>query len=132
MSSIPNPALYFRQPVRAFIAGRMQTVFLTDFDPNDETFHGFAARSFDAQGQQLPILTPVHGLRPYPYNERPDYSFQFVICGEDESVLLDIANRNSRLPQDFNSPEQVADRRSQVLGDYPTTTTKKDKTKPKH
>lgn len=87
------PAKLLGQPVRALIDGRMQTIFLTEYEAGG-TYWGMAVRNNPAEGnEKMPKFTPVSGLRPYPYAERPDYRFQFVSPGEDESVLINIAGQ---------------------------------------
>jgi len=104
------------QPVRACLEGHMVTVFITDYDPSSDSYNGESHRNYSMNtGENPPIVKSVPGLRPYPYTERPDYAFQFVRPGEDESVLLAIAQNNVHLPDNFNSPEQVEARKQQVL-----------------
>lgn len=92
--------------VRALIDGRMQTIYLTEFDGSNGTYWGVAMRTNPAEdaavssatgAPNFPKFTPVSGLRPYPYAERPGYSFQFVRPGDDEAVLINIAATN--MPQ---------------------------------
>lgn len=49
-------------------------------------------------GLKEAVISPVFhvkGLRPYPYAERPDYAFQFVLPGQSLEPLLEIARRNA-------------------------------------
>lgn len=80
------------QPVRALVGAHMTTVFLTDVE--GDSYHGLAVRcrSFDAK-DFVPDFEAVHGLRRYPTLDRPNYAFQFVLPGEDEAPLVNIANR---------------------------------------
>lgn len=84
------------QPVRACVGGHMATVFLTDYDESNGTYDGLLVRnrSMDTR-DPVPHFEAVHGLRPFPYTARPDYSFQFVGPGADESVLINIAQANA-------------------------------------
>lgn len=89
-------------PVRASIGGHMATIFLTDFDIESQSYHGLLVRnrSMDV-ADKVPHFEAVHGLRPYPYAERPDYAFQFITPGQDESILINIAQANAvRKPQE--------------------------------
>jgi hypothetical protein len=89
--------------VRVCLA-RMQTVFLSNYDFVSDTYSGKIINASSAEGP-----TPfqdgenVTGLRRYPCTERPDYKFQFIECGADESVLINIAHKNSAARQ--GSPE---------------------------
>lgn len=86
--------------VRALIGGRMQTILLTDYDQSSDSYWGEAVRCNPGEGdEKVPIHTAVSGLRPYPYADRPDYSFQFVEPGADESVLINIAAGLVRSPE---------------------------------
>lgn len=84
--------------VRVNIA-RMQTVILSNYDEVTDTYWGKIVNANRAEGP-----TPfqdgeyVPGLRRYPYAAEPNYSFQFVLPGEDESVLINIAHNNIRKP----------------------------------
>jgi hypothetical protein len=81
--------------VRAQIGGHRVSVVLTDYDESSDSYHGEAHRNYSMNtGEQTPVVESVHGLRPYPYSARPDYAFQFVLPGEDEQPLIDIAQRN--------------------------------------
>jgi len=84
------------QVVRAFADGRMQTVLLTEYDPTSNSYWGVAIRVNPAEdpANEFPKFTPVSGLRAYPYEERLNYAWQFVKPGEDESVLINIAEQN--------------------------------------
>lgn len=87
------------QPVRASVGGHMATVFLTDYDESNGTYDGLLIRnrSMDTR-DTVPHFEAVHGLRPYPYDERPDYAFQFVKPGTSEHVLINIARANAVRP----------------------------------
>lgn len=82
--------------VRASIGGHMVTIFLTDFDVSNGTYFGLAVRcrSMDSS-EQVPVFHAVKGLRPYPYEASPNADFQFVLPGENESVLINIAQANA-------------------------------------
>lgn len=83
------------KPVRMLVGAHMETVILTDFDIASNSYHGTAIRSFSMEaGEKVPIIEAVHGARPYPTTDRPNYSFQFVHPGDDESVLINIAQSN--------------------------------------
>jgi hypothetical protein len=83
------------QPVRMQLEGHLTTVFLTDYDESSDSYYGESHRNFSMNmGEKLPVVNPVRGLRPYPYTFRPNYAFQFVLPGEDEQVLIDIAQGN--------------------------------------
>lgn len=83
-------------PVRAHIGGHMATVFLTDYEQASDSYWGEAHRNRKTGDEKTPVVESVRGLRPYPYTSRPDYAFQFVLPGEDEQPLLDIAQGNVR------------------------------------
>lgn len=106
-------------PKRALIGGHMQTIFLTDYHIDNDTYDGEAHRNRKTGDEQTPVVTSVTGLRPYPYAERPDYSFQFVECGEDEQPLLDIADKNAEGHRDVIDAGKD-DRIRQVTDDEPT------------
>lgn len=82
--------------VRASIGGHMLTIELTDYDVSNNTYFGLAVRcrSIDSS-EQVPVFHAVKGLRPYPYDLSPKADFQFVLPGEDESVLINIAQANA-------------------------------------
>jgi hypothetical protein len=83
-------------PVRACVGGHMATVFLTDYDIESVSYHGLLVRNRSMNTDNVvPHLEAVHGLRAYPYSARPDYAFQFVKPGDDESVLINIAQKNA-------------------------------------
>lgn len=97
--------------------GRIQVAILIHYDESSDSYDGAALfpgnlRLRAAEGSAfqsgivdtVPVL-PVHGLRRYPYAERPDYARQFVFPGEDIQPLLDIAQRNA----DTTRPAAVAD-----------------------
>lgn len=85
--------------VRACIGGHMATVFLTDYDESNGTYDGLLVRNRSMNtSDTVPHLEAVHGLRAYPYEARPDYAFQFVHPGNDESVLINIAQANAVRP----------------------------------
>jgi hypothetical protein len=88
------------KPVRAMIGGHMSTIFLTDYEADSETYDGLLirCRSMDTN-DKTPDLKAVTGLRAYPYTARPDYAFQFILPGEDESVLINIANASIAMRQ---------------------------------
>jgi hypothetical protein len=109
---------------RMLLDGHMVTVVLTEHQADNDTYHGvaFRARSTDTR-DIVPNIQAVHGLRPYPYADRPDYAWQFVEAGQDEQPLLDIASGNAAHHQEtidagkqdridqVNAPEQVFDPR---------------------
>jgi hypothetical protein len=81
--------------VRMLVGAHMETVFLTDFDIASNSYHGLAVRCFSMNsGENPPIFEAVHGARPYPQEDEPNYAFQFVNPAIDESVLVNIAHRN--------------------------------------
>lgn len=83
-------------PVRASIGGHMATIFLTDYDIESDTYYGLLVRCRSMEAKEpMPHFEAVTGLRPYPYEVRPDYAFQFVVPGVDESPLINIAGRNA-------------------------------------
>lgn len=82
------------KPVRMFIGGHMMTVRLTDFDLSSNSYHGIGERAFAMADEKLPVVEVVHGARAYPTSDRPDYAWQFVEPGADESVLINIAHNN--------------------------------------
>jgi len=84
------------QTVRANIGGHMTTILLTDYDDSDDSYFGLAIRCRSMNSNEKPpVFEAVPGLRQYPTADRPDYSFQFVVAGEDESPLLAIAQKNA-------------------------------------
>lgn len=85
--------------VRVNIA-RMQTVILSNYDLVTDTYWGKIINANRGEGP-APFQDGeyVPGLRRYPYAARPDYAFQFVLPGEDESVLVNIAHGNLRQPE---------------------------------
>lgn len=92
-------ALIGQGPVRVLIGGHMQTVFLTDYDESSNTYDGLAIRCHSGESSdKLPVLTPVHGLRPYDGASNKD--FQFVIPGVDESPLINLAQANAVRPKE--------------------------------
>jgi hypothetical protein len=89
--------------VRMLVGGRMMSVWLSDWDSSSSSYNGFAVtvgKSLDTdQSKQAGFINgiefrPVRGARPYPYSERPNYAFQFVEVGDDESPLLAIGQAN--------------------------------------
>lgn len=90
--------------VRALIGGHMSTVFLTDYDSSSDSYWGEAHRNFAMGDKALPVVISIRGLRPYPYIQRPDYAFQFVLPGENEQPLLDIAAKNAHPLTNANPP----------------------------
>jgi hypothetical protein len=84
------------QAVRASVGGHMATIWLTDYDIGSNSYAGLLVRNVSMNvGDTVPHFEAVHGLRPYPYDERPDYAFQFITPGTDESVLINIAQANA-------------------------------------
>jgi hypothetical protein len=95
-----------REPVRAQVGGRMMTVWLSDFEASNGTYNGFAVtvgKDLDSQRNNPGWLNgiefrPVVGYRKYPANiprgETGEVQKQFVLMGEDESVLSAITNQN--------------------------------------
>lgn len=74
---------------------RMLTVILSNYDLATDTYWGKVINANPAEGSSpFKDGDNVPGLRKYPYTVRPDYAFQFVMCGEDESVLVNIAHAN--------------------------------------
>lgn len=98
-SNVENPLSLLGSPARMLVGGRMLTVKLTDWEEADQTYYGSSEtnRSLD-NDVELPQVKSLTGLRPYPYAARPDYAFQFVAPGEDESVLLAIGQGNATPP----------------------------------
>jgi hypothetical protein len=89
-------------PKRMLVGGRMMSVWLSDFDASSGSYNGFAVtvgKSLDVAKNPGNLngieFRPVRGARPYPYTERPSYSFQFVEMGEDEAPLLAIGQGNA-------------------------------------
>jgi len=91
-----SPLALLGKAVRASIGGHMATIILTDYDLSDATYDGLLIRNRSMNSTDVvPHFEAVHGLRPYPYAARPNYAFQFVLPGEDESVLINIAQANA-------------------------------------
>jgi hypothetical protein len=86
----------------------MLTVILSNWDEVNNTYWGKVVNANPAEGP-----TPfkdgdyISGLRQYPYTARPNYAFQFVLCGEDESVLVNIAHANIVARQGGSAPDSV-------------------------
>ncbi len=81
--------------VRMLVGAHMETVFLTDYDASSNSYHGIAIRNFSMNtGENPPVFEAVHGARPYPTTDRPNYAWQFIAAGDDESVLINIAHDN--------------------------------------
>lgn len=78
--------------VRMLVGGRMMTVRLTDYEADSDTYDGSGESNRKLDQETLPIVRDVHGIVFFPHPTRPDYAFQCVRCGEDESVLINIAN----------------------------------------
>lgn len=84
------------QPVRALVGGHMETIILSDYDESSDSFYGLTIRCISIDTHDIvPDLKAMGGLRAYPYTERPDYAFQFVKPGQDESVLRNLARHNA-------------------------------------
>lgn len=81
------------QAVRAVAYSRVSTVWLSDYEASNDTYNGFAVTVGKSLGGTDPKLQQrgVKGLRPYPYAANPKADFQFIMPGEDESPLNDIA-----------------------------------------
>jgi hypothetical protein len=115
------------------------TVFLTDSDESSGSYNGFAVtvgKSLDVAKNPGNLngieFRPVRGARPYPYTSRPDYSFQFVEMGEDESPLLAIGQGNADAGKAAGAVEETAvEEASPIPGEVsgeqdPRTFSKKD------
>ena len=93
-----NPKLaLLGKPIRILLGGRMMTGFLTDHDESSDSYNGVAwsaGKSIDVSDPQ-PIQRTFRGARQYPYTARPDYAFQFVFPGDDESPLLALGQANA-------------------------------------
>lgn len=84
----------FGTPVRAVTGPRVETVILTDFDGGK--YNGAAIRVGKTLDTNDPIISvaPVIGLSRYPDETRPNEIFQYVLPGEDEAPLINIAEHN--------------------------------------
>ncbi len=76
---------------------RMLTVVLSNYDLTTNTYWGKVINANKAEAD-APFKDGdyVPGLKRYPWTANPKDAFQFVLCGEDESVLVNIANQNIR------------------------------------
>lgn len=118
---------------REFTGHQLQGVFLVEYDqsndtyvgvhfPHNEQFIGFVKAVGKGQfaagsTSNVTVGLRVKGLRRYPYAERPDYPFQFVLPGEDVTPLREIAKRATTVP---DAPiEQAVD--EQPVTATPTT-----------
>lgn len=90
--------------VRMLIGGRMMTVELTDYEIDSDTYDGEAHSNRKLDQESLPIVRDVHGIVFYPHPTRPDYAFQAVRPGQDESVLINIANASIATRQAAREP----------------------------
>lgn len=94
--------------VRVLIGGRMMTVELTDYEVDSDTYDGEAHSNRKMDQESLPIVRDVHGIVFFPHPTRPDYAFQCVRPGQDESVLINIANASIAARQATREPESGA------------------------
>lgn len=88
--------------VRCVVGGRVMTVELTDYDETNDTLSGVAKTVVHLDSGEPDVVThAIRGLRPYPQPLRGDRAvdFQYVLCGQDESPLLNIANANAHAAQ---------------------------------
>ena len=98
---------YLGQVVRGLVGEHMTTILLTDYDEVTDSYSGEGHRNITASGlETLPVVTSVHGFRRYPYEARPDYAFQFVLIGEDEQPLRDLAGQPTGSIPTF-TPDQL-------------------------
>lgn len=101
--------------VRMQIRGHRTSVLITDYDSVKDVYHGEAHRNYSMNtGEKTPVVFTVNNIVPFPYTKRPDYAFQFVLCGEDEQPLIDIANGNV--------PQIAKDLTSDPFGKVPPST----------
>jgi hypothetical protein len=105
------------QLVRGMVGGRMMTILLTDYDVSSDSYDGVAItlKQLDSNSSTLTeqigqllhgdvLIRPARGYRQFPYTTRPDYVKQFVLVGEDEQPLIDLAQADV----DKNHPNAVA------------------------
>lgn len=75
---------------------RMLTVILSNFDIVTGTYWG---KVMNANRAEAPVPFAdgeyISGLKRYPWAENPKADFQFVLAGEDESVLVNLARDNA-------------------------------------
>jgi hypothetical protein len=116
-----NPYALMKTPKLALIGGHLQLVQLTEYSPENDTYWGLATRcrSMDTK-DKVPVQTAVPGLRPYPFQERPDYAFQFVEVDADTTPLFEIAKRNAGPHLDTLAEQPVQDRIDQINNPDPT------------
>lgn len=99
-----------------FTGKQRQGCFLTEYDEGADTYVGvvfprseFFQQMFQHQGKgeftefgapmNVGVVQRIEGLRRYPYAERPDYAFQFVLPDEDTTPLREIMQRNADAAQ---------------------------------
>lgn len=118
---------------QVFTGPQKQGALLVNYDESNDTYTGVIFPKNDKFTQFFENLgkgefaagTPINvgvvlripGLRRYPYVERPNYPFQFVLAGEDHSVLTNIAAANYAehqathisIPEEHIEEEEIVD-----------------------
>lgn len=114
-----------------FTGHQLQGLFLVEYDQGTDSYTGvsfpqnekftqfFASLGKGTFGAETPVNVGVclriQGLRRYPYAERPDYAFQFVLPGEDPAPLLAIMTQNAAAP-----PAEVVTESGEASDNQPT------------
>lgn len=109
-----NPLAFLGTAVRCVVNGVVDTVHIDNYDSSNDTYIGIcfteeksiiktflnAGKGALGAGPDVVISLPlkVKGLRRYPFAARPNADFQYVLPGEDEQPLIDIATANSSRP----------------------------------
>ena len=97
--------------VGVFTGHQLQGLFLAEYDEGTDSYTGISFPQNEEFTQFLKstgkggfgpgsvvnagVAIRIPGLRRYPYEERPDYAFQFVLPGEDSAFLRDIMEANA-------------------------------------
>lgn len=98
--------------VGQYTGHQLRALFLEEYDVESDTYVGVThfeddqfTKTFQHVGKgvftegrtaNVAVAVRVPGLRRYPYAERPDYSFQFVLAGESADPLREIAAKNAQ------------------------------------
>jgi hypothetical protein len=98
--------------VGQYTGHQLRALVLEEYDVSNDTYVGVThfeddqfTKTFQHVGKgvfaegrtaNVAVAVRIPGLRRYPYAERPDYSFQFVLAGESVEPLREIAARNAK------------------------------------
>lgn len=128
-----------------FTGKQLQAAFLTEYDESSDTYVGVIfphseefTQLLHATGKgtfttdtplNLGVVVRIPGLRRYPYRERPNADFQFVLKGEDPAPLRAIMAANAEGKYTTAPVEQVEQvEQAQQQGNYDPADLNKDGT----